>query len=466
MSSILMAQVDRSQKPVESESPDIKFPKINKVTLDNGIELWTVERNNLPIIELFLSIRSGAGSDPKDKKGVATLTAFMLKQGTKNRDLFTIEEDLDFLGSNLSTSASDDFSAIYFKTLTKNLDATFEIMKDVLLNPTFPIEEIERRKKELLTTLLQQKDSPVVAANAIRNAAIYGMDHPYGVSATGSETSIPTLTQDDLISFYQSNYIPNNAVIFAVGDFKTQELKSKLNKLLSTWKKGKPVKQVIAPAKPTTGKTVLFYNKPGAAQSEIRVAFHGPDRNAQDYYSTLVLNRILGEGFNSRINMNLRESKGYTYGARSGITYQWNGSGYFSSSGGFRSDVTDSSLIEHFYEFNRIAKEPVEQSEINFAVESIIKSMPTQINTNGQILSRIIEIYNYELPDNHLDLLDDYLNKLTIDDISKAAKKHISVGNYVVVVAGDLTSTLEKVKALNLGKIFEVDNKGNILREL
>lgn len=464
--SVFSQTLDRTKKPVEGPSPSVKFPAITKTTLSNGIELWTVERNDLPVIELQLTVKSGSASDPKGKTGIASLTARMLKEGTKTKDVFQIENDIEFLGATVNTGASQDRSFIAVKTLSKNIDATLAIVQDILLNATFPDKEFEMIKTQLLTTFLQQKDQPAFVANVVRDAVLYGTSHPYGTPAAGNENTVKEISKSDLVSFYQTFYKPNNSVIFASGNFKTSELKSKLEKAFSSWKKGDVPAQVIPPVTPIKEKAVYFYNKVNAAQSEIRFATIGPKRNASDYFDTWMMNFVLGGEFSSRINMNLRETKGFTYGSYSSMGYKGNLDGIFSTSGGFRTNVTDSTLIELFKEMTAISSSPVSDEEIAFAKESNIKSIPSLLSSNNQIVGRLSDMYFNKLSDKYVDELPDNINKVTKEKILASAKNYITPNNVIVVIAGDIVSTLEKVKALKIGKVYEVDAFGNVLKEL
>lgn len=467
LTTILSGQpFDRTKKPLEGPTPSVKFPNINKTTLSNGVELWTIEKSELPVVEMQMVLKSGSASDPKGKTGVASLTARMLKDGTKTKDVFQIENDIEFLGSTISTGASQDRSFITLKTLSKNINATLDIFQDILLNPTFPEKEFDLNKTQLLTSFLQQKDQPTAVANIVLSAVLYGVSHPYGIPATGNETTVKEISRTDLVNYYNTFYKPNNSIIFAVGNFKTSELKSSLEKHLANWKKGDVPAQTISAVKQINGRTIYFYNKPKAAQSEIRFVMVGPKRNAADYYDTWMMNFVLGGEFSSRINMNLREDKGYTYGTYSYMTYRGNGDGIFQTNGGFRSNVTDSSLIEINKELNGIISAQISDDELSFAHESNIKSLPSTISSNSQLLGRLSEIYFNKLPDHYVDALPDNINKVNKDGIFKAAKSYITPKNSFIVIAGDLEANLDKVKALKFGKIFEVDADGNIVREL
>jgi predicted Zn-dependent peptidase len=450
--------VDRTRQPESGPEPQLVIPTPQKTTLSNGMALWLVEYHELPMVQMQMIIKSGAAEDPADKAGLASLTAAMLDEGTKTRDLFAIADELDFIGANLNTNASWDGSFATLTTLAKHLDKALEIFSDVILNPIFPAKEFDRLKEQRLTSLLQEKDQPTVMANKVYAQVLYGEAHPYGQPSDGSESSVKAITQEDVVAFYGNHYVPNNATLLVVGNITMKELQPKIAKALTNWKK-KTVKRRSAPARDKfAGVKIFLVDKPEAAQSEIRVGNIGIARDNKDYFPAMVLNTILGGQFSSRLNLNLREAKGYTYGARSSFAAR-RLPGPFVAQAGVKTTVTDSSLIEFMKEIRKIYETPVSPEELAFAKSTLTRSLPRQLETPGQLISQMNEAVLYDLPDNFLNTIIPGINAVTLEEVQRVARAYLDPQNLAIVIVGDSAKIRDGLEKLGYGPlvIFDIE---------
>jgi zinc protease len=336
-------EIDRTKRPVGKPAPNVALPEIQKATLKNGLKVWLVERHQLPTVAFNLVIQTGSDHDPINQPGVASMTADVIDEGTKTRDALQISDALESIGANLNVGANLDGTFMTLNILTKYIDKGIDIFSDVLTNPTFPQKEFDRLQKTRLTSLMQQKDQATTIANNAFSFILYGTNHPYGNNSSGTEASIKSMTINDLMKYYQTYYRPNNATLIVVGDVKMNDLTPLLEKGLSGWKSAE-IPSFNIPAAPTIEKMkVYLVDKPGAAQSEIRIGYPALARSTPDYFPVTLMNRMLGGQFTSRINLNIREKRGFTYGARSGFSFQ-KGAGPFAASAGVFTDKSDSSV--------------------------------------------------------------------------------------------------------------------------
>jgi predicted Zn-dependent peptidase len=452
-------QIDRSKKPEPAPTPKLTLPRIQRAELPNGLKVMLVEHRELPVVQMQMLITSGATSDPDGKSGLANLTAQMLDEGTKRRTALQIADDIDFLGANLSVNASYDATFASLLTLKEHLVAALDIYADVLLNPTFPESEWERVKKTHLTTLLQQKDLPAIVADRTFNHVTFGDKHSYGRSPLGDQRSVESIGVEDMKRFYAAHYRPNNATLVVVGDVSLKEMMQHVNQFFKDWKKSDVV-AVSLPVLPSIAGTRIFLvDKPQAAQSEIRIGHDGVRRNNEDYFPLVVLNTILGGQFSSRINMNLRETKGYTYGARSSFAF-WKNGGPFIASSAVRTNVTDSSTIEFMKELRGIVDADVTEKEITFAKNSLIRREPQNFETPQQIGGQLSVVALHNLPDNYFDTYVQNFEKVSIADVRRVAKKYLNPASMNIVIVGDVASIKDGLEKLGYGKVQILDADG------
>lgn len=456
----LRGQVDRTKKPAPGLTPSVVLPKVQHGVLKNGLEVMLVEYHQLPIVQFNLVLPTGTTADPAEKAGTANLTVRMLDEGTEQRTALQIADGLDFIGAHLSASTSYDGSFVTLETLKEHTASALDIYSDVLLHPAFPQKEFDRVKKEILTSLVQQKDQPAIIANKVFASKLYGATHPYGRPSDGNEKSVGKITVEDLKSFYNACFRPDDATLIVVGDVTIAELLPMLERTLAAWQSKSISPPSLAPP-PGEGKAAIYVvDKPQAAQSQIRIGNIGLPRSTPDYFAVLVMNTVLGGGFNSRLNWNLREQKGYTYGTGSQFQFRKE-PGPFSTYGGFRTNVTDSSVIETLKEIRRLRSEDVPESDLSFAKDFLTRSVARAFETPGQIATQLANLAIYGLPDDYFDTYVQNVKAVTAQDVKRVAEKCIDPDNMLIVIVGDVGSIRGGLEKLGHGAVVICDSEGH-----
>ena len=457
---LVAQQPDRSHPPPVGPPPPLNLPAIQKQKLSNGLPVWVVELHEVPVAQVNLVIFSGSAAEPGRKFGVASLTAAMLEQGAGSRSALEIADAVDYLGADLSASGSWDLSALRLHVPVARLADALPIMADVALRPTFPKEELERQRQQRLTSLLQGRDDPATIAAVAFARVLFGVEHRYGTPISGSAETLKAFTTDDLRAFYASAYRPENAALLVVGDVKPGMALPMLEKNFGAWKaSAAPAAPVKFPAveQPTT-RSVYLVDKPGAPQSQIRIGWIGVPRSTPDYFPILVLNTILGGSFSSRLNMNLREQHGYSYGASSSFDMRA-AAGPFVAAAGVQTDKTAESLKEFFNELTGILQ-TMPADELSRAKNYVALRYPSSFETTGDISRRLEDALVYHLPDDYFSKYVQNIQAVTAADVQRVAQKYIAPGKFAVVVVGDLKTIEPGIQALNLGptKKLSVDD--------
>jgi zinc protease len=445
--------------------PVAKFalPAIEKKKLSNGLNVWIMQRHNLPIVSMNMVFRSGSTLDPEDRSGVASFTANMLNQGTKTRSANDISNQQQALGAFIGANSGWDSTNVTLQTLTKNLDQALDLYSDIIVNPAFPAAELESNRRRALTGLFQRKANPTAVSDVVYNKVLYG-NQPYGRQASGDETSVKAMTREDLAKFYESNYRPNNATLVVVGDVNSAALLPKLEKAFKDWKGG-DMTMMNAPATAMMGKPGIYLvDKPNAAQSSVSIGQVGIDRSNPDYYAVQVMNSILGGGGSARLFNNLREQKGYTYGAYSRFSYR-RGAGPFSASAEVQTAVTKESIVEFMKELNGIRGGiPVTSEELDNNKLGIIRRYPSGFETIGQVSGQLANLITYDLPDSYFNDYVTRINGVTIADVNRVANKYLDPSKMSIVIVGDRKVIEPKLKELGYSITF-VDADGNPVAE-
>jgi zinc protease len=464
MSMSASAQVDRSIPPPPQKTPKVELPNIQKATLENGLRVWLVESRELPLVALNLVFQSGSDRDPLDKPGLAFMTADVLDEGTGTRDALQIADELESIGASLGVRSGTDGSFVTLNTLTKHLDKALDVFADVVTNPTFPQKEFDRLVDQRRTALIQQRDRAATIASLSFARLIYGTGHPYGNDAGGTEQSLASMTREDLAAFYAGHYRPNDAVLVVVGDVTMKDLLGKLEPRLESWKPGS-VAEATFPSKPSVEKrTVYLIEKPGAPQSEVRIGYPAAARNTPDFFPLTLANRVLGGQFASRLNLNIREKRGFSYGVRSAFVFNKQ-PGPFVASGGVVSTKTDSALFEFMYELDKIHAEGVTQEELDFVKKGLVGNFALTFETPGQIAGAMQNLVLYGLPDDYYDTYLQNIDAVSLNDVKTASAKYFDTSHMAVVVVGDLSLIRAGVDGLNLGKTVVCDVDGKPLTE-
>ena len=444
---------DRSHPPQLGPAPALRLPEIQKKQLANGLPVWLVELHEVPVAQVNLVVFGGSANETGKRFGAASLTAAMLEQGAGSRSALEIADAIDYLGADLSASSGFDSTAVRLHVPVSHLAEALPIMADVAMRPTFPKDELERQRQERLTSLLQGRDDPATISAVTFARVLFGPEHRYGVPTFGTAETIKAFTVDDLKAFYASIFRPDNAALLVVGDVTAARMLPLLESSFGGWKGATGAKPTatLPNVNQHAARQIYLVDKPGAAQSQIRIGWIGVQRATPDFFPLRVLNTVLGESFTSRLNNNLREVHGYTYGASSTFDMRA-AAGPFYAAAGVQTDKTSESLTEFFNELNGILK-PVPAEELTRAKNYIALRYPGGFETTGDISRRLEDALVYHLPDDYFSTYVQKIQAVTAADVQRVAQKYIAPGKFAVVVVGDQKVIEPKVQALNLGPI-------------
>ena len=452
VSTIAGAQtLDRSKPPVLGPPPKVSLPPIVTRELPNGLKLMIVEQHELPLADFVLVVQGGGTLDPAAKGGLANLTSSMLTEGTTSRNSLQIADQIAYLGIGLSAGSNWDASTVSLHTPTSQLDSALALFSDVVLHPSFRPDDFERIRKNRLTNLVQLKDRPTAIADQAYASILYGSEHPYGHNLIGTEASVTGMTTADLQSFYRSNFIPNSATLIIVGDVNALQIENKIKSLFGGWQRGVQTQFTFGNAPKANATTVYLIDKPGAAQSSFRIGSIGVPRSTKDYFALNVMNTILGGSFTSRLNQNLRETHGYTYGARSRFDMRQS-AGPFTASAEIVAAKTDSSLVEFMKELNAI-RDTVPTVELSKAKRYLQLGMPGDFETTQQIANQLVPVVLYNLPLNYYNDYIANIEAVTQADVQRVARQYIDPASLAIVIVGDRKNIEAGLKAINAGPI-------------
>jgi predicted Zn-dependent peptidase len=443
---------DRSKIPEPGPAPALKLPPIQKRTLANGLPVWIVEMHEVPVVNLTMVVKAGAAADPIGKYGLASFTAAMLDEGAGGKSALELADAVEFLGAGLSTGSSFDSSSIRLQAPVSRLDEALPLMADVVLRPAFSQTEVDRLRKERLTSLVQTKDNPSALASAAFARLVFGQRHRYGTPAMGNQASNTEMTPADLREFYTSYYQPQNAHLIVVGDVTAATLLPKLEKTFGSWKNGAvQARPALAAATQHGPRQIYLVDKPGAAQSQIRIGWVGVARSTTDYYALDVLNTVLGGSFTSRLNSNLREEHGYAYGASSQFDMRLS-AGPFVAAAGVQSDKTVESLKEFFKELDGI-RQPIPADELTRAKNYEALGFPAGFEATADMAGNLIQLVVYSLPETFFSEYVPKIQGTTPAEVLKAAAQYIQSDKFAVVVVGDLAKIEKPIRDANLGPV-------------
>lgn len=461
-SSLFSQTVDRTEPPQLPEPPKLNLPKAEKFELSNGLKVTFIEKHEVPLVQLNILVNVGSVNESVDKAGVTSFMMDMLMEGAAGKSSLELSDEIDFLGADISTGSSYHSSSIALHIPLAKFDEALKLTADITLKPDFPESEIKRLKNQYLGLLVQSFDRPTTIAYYGFTHFLYGKNHPYGRSAIGDETTIKSFTQKDLKDHYSKYFKSNNANIVVVGDIKKDELKKKLELNFGKWESGKIPETKFEKTAQVEKSKVYIIDKPEAPQSVIYIGRIGEPRSTKDYAAITVMNTVLGGLFTSRLNNNLREEHGYTYGARSYFSFR-NEAGPFVASSSVQTEVTDSALYQFFVELKGIS-EPVSDNDLLRGRNYVALSYPNEFQNVANIASQIGDMIQYNLPDNYFNEFIGNILSVSASDFEKAAKKYIVPEKMIVVVVGDRKKIEEPIKKLNLGDV-EVYSIKDVLGE-
>jgi predicted Zn-dependent peptidase len=426
---------DRPKQPKLGPPPVLKLAPIQHFTLSNGMEVTLIEKHEVPLVQIEVIVRAGSVMDPQGKGGLASMTAAMLEEGAGSRNALEFADAIDFLGASISAYAGQHSSGVVLHAPLSKLDSALALLGDVLLRPRFPAEELDRNRKERLTTLAQWHDQPRSIASVLFAKTLYGDGHPYGLPAMGSEQSLRSMTAEDLRAFHAAYFRPNNGYIVLSGDVAASEILPRLEQILGSWQTGPVTQPVLPKAAQVQARKIYLADKPGAAQSEIRIGCIGVHRLTEDYFPLLVLNTILGGSFTSRLNQNLREEHGYTYGAGSYFDFRPT-PGPFLAYAAVQTDVTDKALAEFMKELAGML-EPVPDEELTRAKNNLALSYPRNFQSVAEIAGQLADVRMYGLPDDYFNTYIQNVLSVTAKDVRRVAQRYLDPERVAIIIVGD-----------------------------
>lgn len=450
--------VIKGKAPVNKKLLKVNLPKAQEATLTNGLRVVVLESHKVPTFNMQMVVLSGGLSDSADYRGLANFTAGMLRDGTTKRSSKDIAEQIDALGGTLASNSglASVTSTVSASGLIENLDPTLDIFADVIRNPTFPAGEVEKYKARTLAQLQFQRSNPQFLAQEQFSRAIYG-EHP-AAFITPPANSIKKLSSKDLADFHSTYYRPNNAILAIVGDVTLKEVLPKIEKAFGDWQKAEVPVTPIPSAPSQAASRIFLIDRPGSVQTVLQLGNLGIERTNPDYFSLLLADRVLGGGPAARLFLNLREDKGYTYGAYS----NFNGSkfrGTWISSSEVRTDVTEGAMKEFMYELKRLRDEKVSTDELENAKRAIVGSFALSLEQPQSLLQNIILQKIYDLPATYWDTYPQRVAAVTAEDIQTVAQKYIDLGHLQIVAVGDAAKTRTVLAKYGTVEVYDADGK-------
>jgi predicted Zn-dependent peptidase len=454
------ATLDRNVSPTPGPTPTIRIPTWTRARLANGAELVVTEKHDLPLVAFQVNFVGGSYNfEPADKLGVASFTAQMLSEGTTSRTADQLSEAQQMLGTQIGAGVSGEGGSIGFTSLADKFQPALELVADMLLHSTFPAEALERIRGRTLVQLQQQKDQPNAIASNVFARVVYGDQHPYGRVVT--EATVNAITRDDIVAFHDRYFQPGRVVITVTGDVTPTAAKAAVEKAFAGWPAGGARPPWDYPAAPPLRPTTIYLvDKPNAAQSVFAIGLPGPARDTPDYYAIQVMNNLLGGLFQSRLNHNIREVKGYSYGVGSSFAFG-RGPGPFRAGGGIVTAKTDSALIEFMKEFHGVEGEaPFTDDEISQGKESLIQSLPRRFSSVNGIGASVGLLFTQDLPQTYYQDLPAKINAVTREDMVRVAKKYVDLAHLDIVIVGDRSAVEGPLKATGIAPVVVLDRDG------
>jgi zinc protease len=430
------------------------------ITLTNGLTLMLNERRGVPVVAANLVLRTGSAANPLDKAGLASFVGAMLDEGTTTRGALEIADEVASLGATLTTGSTMDSMTVRSRSLLKNFEATLGLMADVALRPSFPSEEIERQRTSRLGDLVQGRDNPGRVAAEVMAAALYGSGHPYGYTEMGTESSVQALMRDDMVAFWRRHFTPANAALVVAGDISMGALRVLAEEAFAGWEGPEPAPVALGETE-TTSARMIIVDKPGSAQTQLRVAGIGAARSSSDFRAMQVMNLALGGLFSSRINMNLREEHGYSYGAFSTFVFR-RAAGPFVVAAGVRTDATALSVTEIFNEMAGMVETRMGGEELQKAKDSMVNSLPGAFETSLNAVSSFSNIFVYDLGLDYYTRYAGQVHAVTAAQALDAARRFLEPDRLVVIAVGDRSAIEADLRALDLGDVEFRDAQARI----
>ena len=449
-------KIDRTIKPPLGPDPVVTIPTAWTSSLSNGVKIWGIVQNELPLIQYSIIMEGGHDAEDISKAGLANLVASLMNEGTKNKTPEQLEDAIGLLGASIRVSSSDDDISVYVSTLARNFEKTIALVQEMLLEPRWDSVQFDLAKSRIINTLKRNKANPDYLASITLNKLIFGENNILGVESSGTEASVPSITIDDLKAFYDKYFSPSGGKLLVVGDVDQAKVEKAFSSLSKSWKTKEISLPTLAMPLVPEKSAIYFVDVPGAKQSIISIGVPSLPRNNPDFYPVYVANYKLGGSFNGLFNLILREEKGFTYGARSNIS----GSkdyGIFTASSRVRTNSTLESVNIFKTEMEKY-RESMPQEYIDFTKSSLLRSNALRFETIGNLLGMLSTMTSYNLPSDYIKQEEAYVQGLTPEKQLEVVKKYIDPSKMYYVVVGDAKTQLTDLEKVGLGKPILVKN--------
>ena len=446
-------ELDRTKRPPSATAAPLRVPAIQSRSLKNGIKVAVLETHEIPVVSVRVVVDASPVLDPAGKEGVSSFTSQMLSEGTTTRTADQLAEAFADLGNTVTPSG--------FTTINANVDSSLALLADMLLRPSFPEASLDRIRQNSITTLRRNKDQPGYIARRVFANTVWGAGHPY--ERTTTEQSLGAITRADLVAFHSRYYRPQNVKIVVAGDITPAQAVAKLERAFGKWPAGGfKARYVIPPAKSAAPGTIYLFDRPNSPQSVVLIGTTGPARNTPDFYALDLVNTTLGGAFSSRLNLNLREAHGFTYGASSQFVFrQTPQPGEFLAASNIATPKTDSGLVEMLKELREIrSTRPLSATELTFAKSSATKSLPLNFETVDQIAGAGALVLREGLPLDYFNTLSRRYNAVTLAQANRAARTYVNPAKVAIVVVGDRKQIEAGLRAAKVGPVVVVDENG------
>lgn len=450
---------DRHPRPTPGSPRPYHFPRFTRSTLSNGMKLVVAPITKLPLVTVSVIVEAGAVVDAPERAGVAQLTARLLLEGTTTRDGATLADQFERLGASIEAHADWDAAAITVTTLTGKLGEAFALLGDVVRAPAFSQREVERLKAERLADLLQLRAEPRGLADEMFSRLLYAPASRFALPDGGDERTVAAITRDDVVRHYRARYAPGSITLVVAGDVSVQAMQTLAERGFGDWTGATPAAASTSDAAARVTRAVHLVAKPDAAQSELRIGHVGIPRNHPDYFSAVIMNAVLGGLFSSRINLNLREVHGYTYGAHSYFDWRRQ-SGPWLVSTAVASDVTDAAAKEVLAEIDRMREAPIAREELSLATSYLDGVFPIRYETTSAIAAALATLVVYGLPDDWYDAYRARVRAVTEADVLAAAQRLLHPDALQMVVVGNTAAIRERMNGMQFGTLHEYDAEG------
>jgi len=434
---------------------EIKLPPITEKTLANGLKIIAVEKHELPVVSLRLMVKAGSTQDPLGKAGLAGMTAGLLTKGTSSRSATEIAEEIDFIGASLNSGSDWDACNVSYSGLKKHFDTGLELFTDVILNPAFQAAEIDRLRKQRISSYISSKDDPESLVNEHFHRLLYG-NHPFGFNSEGTDQTLPKINRPEIVDFYKNYFAPNNAVLVVSGDIVPEEMFTILEGKFGGWQQKEVVFPEIVSPEPVKGYKILLVNRPDAPQSQVAMGHLGIDRANPEFFNINLMNYTLGGGgFASRLMKKVRSEMGLTYGIDSNFSSR-KLAGPFSITTFTKNESVGAAIKETFNQMRLIEKENIKVEELADAKSYMNGSYPMRFETPGQVAGQLLNVELYNLGADYIAAYRDKVQAVTVEQVKAAADKYLDPDNMVIVVVGKKDAVIEQLKEFGEVEVMEI----------